>query len=90
MFTDSIKIYGGPDHVCIFNRTFYAVLIHDTIYRFEMLFKECANIEYDKLGSENSVFFRQYIKVKNIWNSKLCQSVPCQDDLNLTFGRIYF
>ena len=61
-------------HVCILNSTFYAVLMHDTIYRIGLLFKECANIEFDKLGSENSQCFRQYIKEKNIWNSKVYQS----------------
>ena len=82
-------------HVCILNSTFYAVLMHDTIYSFQLLFKECANIEFDKLGSENSQFFRQYIKEKNIWNSKVYQSERCQkwpkslsqNDLNLPSHR---
>ena len=52
--------------------------MHDTIYRIRLLFKECANIEFDKLGSENSQCFRQYIKDKNIWNSKVYQSERCQ------------
>ena len=44
--------------------------MHDSIYRANMLFKECANIEFDKLGSENSEFFRQINKATNIWNTK--------------------
>ena len=50
--------------------------MHEAIYRFEMLFKECANIEFDKLGSENSQFFRQFIKKKNIWNTKVYDTTP--------------
>ena len=50
--------------------------MHEAIYRFEMLFKECANIEFDKLGSENSQFFRQFKKKKNIWNTKVYDTTP--------------